>query len=1052
MKPLSTDSLMAGLLGKLAWAVFHRRGWFLYPHLVLFPLCLFYTVKFLQFDTSRSSLVGANKRYHQNYLKFKKDFPTQDDLVVVVESEDPEKNRQFVERLGRKLEVETNLFKDVFYKGDLKMLGSKALLFISDETPPTISASDIRELASLTAKLTQPSNAVSRFVHGQLSDATRQALTGSMAGTAPLLETLASDLNRLLHGPLIFETERFAGVALRAKTQQLLGEKPDGEELVQLNRLLLEDAFPKELSRSRLEELSRKLLDYRPVIEKFAQTTNLVSLFEMINHQFQTASREQNNQTTALVRTLPALESIVTQATASLRRSGMPPSPGVMALFSAGKEVEKQIYITFAEGRIYLVTAQAPTEKLNAKAVKRLRELVQATLAEVPGLNVGLTGKPVLEIDEMRQSERDTALATVVSFVLVFVIIIFGYGKISRRIKADVCLIVGMVYTMAFTTWAIGHLNILTITFAPILVGIAIDFGVHLIARYEEELQRGQLVEDAMRKAMVWTGLGIVTGCLTTGGAFLAMAVTNFRGIQEMGVICGGGMVICLVPMLTLLPALLLRGQQSVILPVLGPRTDYRARIESLWLRRPVTVTLLTVALCALAVTQFRKITFDYNLLNMQSAGLPSVAFEEKLIQAGANAPVGDRTNAPARSVLFAVVIANSVSEAAELEDRIRKLPSVADVDSIAKLLMEDQAGKLKLIGEIKAGLGSLRFATPDLAPVNLAALSDTLWPTTGYLGYGEQESKKDAAAIRRQLLSLKRAVENLRWEMARGNAQEQLACADKLGFYQRAFFEDLRDTFATLRGQDNRERLQIEDLPPTLRSRFVGAGGKQLLQVYPKKDVWQRSNQEEFIRELRTALDPHDTNEPVITGTPVQLYEYTTLLKRSYEQAALYSLAAISLLVLIHFRSLWSLILALLPVAIGSIWLGGIMGYFGIPFNPANIMTLPLVIGIGVTNGIHILNRFAEERTPSILAKSTGKAVLVSGLTTMAGFGSLTLAQHRGIESLGYVMSIGVATCMIAGLVFLPAVLNLILRRGQLKKQPSADNAQSAPGREEPR
>ena len=107
-------------------------------------------------------------------------------------------------------------------------------------------------------------------------------------------------------------------------------------------------------------------------------------------------------------------------------------------------------------------------------------------------------------------------------------------------------------------------------------------------------------------------------------------------------------------------------------------------------------------------------------------------------------------------------------------------------------------------------------------------------------------------------------------------------------------------------------------------------------------------------------------------------------------------------------------------------------MGWLGIPLNPANIMTLPLVIGIGVTNGIHILNRFAEEQTPGILARSTGKAVLVSGLTTIAGFGSLALGRHHGIQSLGYVMSTGLATCMIAGLTFLPALLNL-LQRGRL-------------------
>jgi len=141
---------------------------------------------------------------------------------------------------------------------------------------------------------------------------------------------------------------------------------------------------------------------------------------------------------------------------------------------------------------------------------------------------------------------------------------------------------------------------------------------------------------------------------------------------------------------------------------------------------------------------------------------------------------------------------------------------------------------------------------------------------------------------------------------------------------------------------------------------------------------------------------------------------------------------------VLIHFRSLVSLVLALLPVGLGSLWLAGLMGWLDIPLNPANIMTLPLVIGIGVTNGIHILNRFAEEQTPSILARSTGKAVLVSGLTTIAGFGSLMLGKHRGIESLGYMMSLGLATCMIAGLTFLPAVLNLMLRwRGKLTGGP---------------
>jgi uncharacterized protein len=211
-----------------------------------------------------------------------------------------------------------------------------------------------------------------------------------------------------------------------------------------------------------------------------------------------------------------------------------------------------------------------------------------------------------------------------------------------------------------------------------------------------------------------------------------------------------------------------------------------------------------------------------------------------------------------------------------------------------------------------------------------------------------------------------------------------------------------------------------VEDLPETLRRRFLGLTGKYLVQVYPKKDVWKRENQGEFVQEMRRV----DEN---VTGTPVQLLEYTTLLKNSYETAALYSLIAIAIMVFLHFRNVLCVVLALLPVAIGTLWLMGFMGLMGEPFNPANIMTLPLVIGVGVTNGIHILNRFAEERKPSILAKSTGKAVLVSGLTTIAGFGSLILAKHQGISSLGLIMAVGTATCMVAGLTVLPAILNLM-------------------------
>jgi hypothetical protein len=947
MKSLS-ETLIGRALGLLAAAVTRYRWLFLWPQFLLFGVCVVYTWSHLKIDTDRNNLVGSDKAYNKLFLAYNREFPSQDDLVVVVESENMEKNRQFVERLGRKLEAETNIFTDVFYKGDLQMMGRKALLFVPQ---------------------------------------------------------------------------------------------------------------------SDLADMSTTLTNFLPFIQQFTKATNLASMFELVNAMIYHAKREANPENEALMSAIPMLNRIVSQATANLKRPGAPPSPGVYALFGAGEEAEKDIYITFEnDGKyIYLVTAKARSDELNGPAVQRLGDLVAQTSREVPGINVGLTGEPVLDFDEMEQSRKDSTVASILSLVICALIFIYGYQETGRPLKATVCLLVGLGYTLGFTTLTIGHLNILTITFVPMLIGLAIDFGVHLITRYEEELRRGRSEEEAIRKAMVFTGQGIFTGAMTTAVAFLAMGLTNFKGIQEMGIICGGGMIVCLVPMMTMLPVMLFRGGQNLLdhghQPAARSADDaLRARIEQIWLSRPVLVTVMTVVLSALAITQFSKVYFDYNLLHMQSAGLPAVVYEKKLI------------DGTPQSVVFAAVIAKSPEEALDLEAKLRKLPSVSTNISMAQYLTGDPSEKLKLIEQIKHDIAPVRFQPPDTAPAKLEPLSAILYSTSGYMGAAAAEILQDDAAhpksstpviasndqpkspgvedppgpgLADQLLSLRTNITELRLQML---SMEPAVASAKLAAFQQALFNDVDQTFNAIREQDDSSHLKVEDLPPALRNRFVGVNGKLLIQVYPRKDVWNHENQKEFVEQVRTVF-------PEVTGTPVQLFEYTKLLKDSYIQAAYYALAAIALMVLLHFRSITFMILALLPVAIGVVWMGGLMGAFGIPFNPANIMTLPLVIGIGVTNGIHILNRFVEERNPSILSKSTGKAVFVSGLTTIAGFGSLILARHQGIRSLGIVMTMGVALCMIAALTFLPAVLNLwTMRQLRTAKQPSVDNARSTLGREEPR
>ncbi len=911
------ESLAVRCLRLLARGVYRYPRLFFYPQAVLFIICVLFTVRFLEFRTKRSDMVGADHQYHRNLLAYHRDFIAQDELVAVVESEAPEKNRQFVERLGARLLAETNLFTDVMFNNDVKMLGNKALLF-----------------------------------------------------------------------------------------------------------------FPE----PNLRELGQTLRDYRPFLEQFAQASNLDSLFRLVNQRFRRAGRETNAENASLVQALPALRRIVEQATDSLSRPGTPPSPGLVALFDAREEAERRIYVTFDHGRLYLVTARAPREEANKPAVLRMRQLVEETRREVPGVNVGITGEPVLEYDEMAQAKADSTVAALVSLVLVLLIFIYGYDESGRPIKATICLVAGLAYTMAFTTGLVGHLNILTITFAPMLIGLAIDFGVHLVSRYEEELRHGKTEAEAIEKAMVFTGQGIFTGAFTTAGAFLAMVLTDFQGLREMGIICGGGLLICLIPMMTLLPVLILRGRQNVLDHQRAALVDARARIERLWLERPWTVVILSGACCLAAWSYALQVRFDYNLLNLQSRDLLAVHYERKLIASAE------------KSVLFCAVLTDSLPHALELEAVLTNLPSVSGVESMAKYLTEDQTEKLGLIREIKRELASLQFAPPDRGPVDLLELGRTLWSLQGYLGLAAVEVEKvGEEELLGELRSLRRAIGRLRQGMLAGVRSQNAA---KLAAFQQALLDDVQGTFAALLSQDDRERMRVEDLPPALRHRFVSrSGDRYLVMVYPKRDVWQREYQEEFVRQVRQSLDPGRTGKPVITGTPVQLLEYTTLLRISYEQASWYALGAIALLVWLHFRSLACVVLSLIPVGVGMLWMIGVMGIRGIDFNLANVMTLPLVIGVGVTSGIHILNRFAEEKSPGILAKSTGKAVLVSALTTIVGFGSLIPAKHQGIAGLGYIMAVGTTTCMVAALTLLPAILRLLVARGwQLRrdKKPSDETGSS--------
>lgn len=897
MKSLS-NSAFSKALRRLAQAVCRRRAWFVYPQLGLAVLCLLYTARSLKLDMNRDDLLSPNSKYQKVYLALEKEFPGEgNDLAVAVESDEPGRNRQFIERLAMKIKPDTNLFSDIFYKGDPTTLGPKGLLLAS---------------------------------------------TNDLAGMRDALHAV------------------------------------------------------------------------RPLLAQFAQATNLNSLIALINEQFRQAAFSGSKAGANLTNAIPFLDAIVNQATADMQQPGKPPPPELSAFFSGGEDAERQIYTTLDHGHTFLLAARPLNTAVTPAAIARLRRCIQETETEEPGVNVGLTGGSVLNYDEMEQAQRDTTRSSIVAFLICAAIFIVAYRQLRRPLKAACCLLIGLGYALGFATLTIGHLNILTITFAPMLIGLGIDFGIHFISRYEEETRRRRGETEAVERSMAFTGQGIVTGGLTTGAAFLAMAFTDFKGVQEMGIIAGGGLLLCLIPMMTTLPVFLMHGRENQRDYERGPGGQRRLRMELFWFRHPIRVLLAALCLTIPAGLALRHLTFDYDLLDLQNPRLASVQYEKKLIQSAGS------------SSLYGAVVADSATQAADYAGRLRKLPAVSEVRSAAGFMAGDQQKKVALVKAIKSELAGIQFAPVDRGPVNLDALGATTWYLNGYLGIAAQFAQSQAPAIARQLSGLRADLLRLRVVMRSGHGE----AAEKLAEYQQGLFESFRDMISALQNEDTTGPLRAEDLPAPVRDRFIGRTGKYLLEVYSKQNLWRHENQKAFIDQLESVIPSSH-----VTGDPVQLYEYTTLLKNSYEQAALYAFAAIVIMVLIHFRSLLWLALALLPVAIGAVWLVGFMSVAHLSFNPANIMTLPLALGVGVTNGIQMLNRFAEEGAASILTKSTGKAVLVSGLTAIAGFGSLILAGDRGIRSLGAVMSVGIASCMIAALTILPAILSLLTRRQERRR-----------------
>lgn len=675
-------------------------------------------------------------------------------------------------------------------------------------------------------------------------------------------------------------------------------------------------------------------------------------------------------------------------------------------------------------GFVFVALGADEDGSINSKSrsIASVRSAIEATRrsdGRFAAIEAGVTGVPVLESDETDQSTRDATLASVVSLTLIGLLLVLHYRGVVAPLLAIGSLLIGVSWSFGWVTLAVGHLQVLSVVFAIVLLGLGIDTAIHLLARLELVHPDHDHMGGAVEQAYRGVGLGIVTGCLTTAAAFGATALTSFAGVAEMGLIAAGGIVLCTIAVMTLLPAMLMllpRPERRIRARAGGESKSSMGGFGRMLSRHPARLATVGAVLFVLAVWAATGVRYDPNLLNLMPPDAESVVWEQRV------------TADDAGSAWHAVVLARDADEARTLASRLRSLEVVGEVAGAAMFFPEpDELDARRQL------LQSLPVAPGPGEPIDVAAATERLRTSLSALAGVWAEADAELSTIAASL------GESCTDEQLANVIEKYVAEREALVLMVNA----LRS--AQLAGPDA--------LPARLAPRFVGADGSLLLRIYPKAarrglSVLSPEHLTPFASAVLTAA-------PRATGSAIQIYESTRLIRSAYERAMVYAAIAIFVLLLIDLRSVRDTIAAMMPVVMGAAFMLAIMRLAEIPLNFANTIVMPLILGLGVDAGVHAVHRWRSQPydIPSGLAGGTGRAITLTSATTIIGFLCMTLAEHRGIRSLGLVMSIGLLMVWVSVSIFLPAVLRLrtlAMVRHELLRQKSSgrDNADRSGGR----
>ena len=633
----------------------------------------------------------------------------------------------------------------------------------------------------------------------------------------------------------------------------------------------------------------------------------------------------------------------------------------------------------------------------SAEAIKEIRRLTGILkLDEKFDARVRITGSLALAEEELKSVLDGLGLAGIISMVLVVGLLYWALNSLWLLLATVISLICGLTLTAGFAALAVGTLNLISVAFAVLFIGLSVDFGIHYCLRYQERKQTGLKSTEALIQSARYNGGALSLTAIAAAIGFYSFLPTDYRGLAELGLIAGSGMFIALFINLTLLPALIVLLPKSAN-PHPGQRIRSGNLLEKLARHKRVIVAAFIIVI-GICIPMLNKASFDFDPLNLKNPHTESVITLHSLMS--------DTRYSPYKIS----VLAKDWEQANILGKRIEALPTVLNVSTPSSFLPREQDKKLEIIER----------------------LSILIWPSLTVDAHPQSPS---AESVRQSFVDFQTKLRTTNSFVTDGLLKDEIKRLNRaMSIFEKRTnlsslaLNDLKDALvgslparlAELKLSLEAETVEVHDIPAAVKDRFISSDGRARIDVFPSEKMLSPAALKRFVMDVRKLV-------PNATGAPVTIFEASNTVIRAFMEAGVTSFILIVGLVLIFTRRLRDIFLITVPLSVAALMTIGTSGVLGISFNFANVIVLPLLFGLGIAGNIHLVIRESQSvSAKSMITSSTPKAVIFSALTTVGSFGSISLSSHPGTASMGILLSIAIMSSLLCSLILLPALMGI--------------------------